>query len=299
MPISIGDTVPTVKDKNGDEIAIAPNSGVAVGDTVIVLKDKNGDDIVVKNGPISVGDTVICGKDQNGDDIVIKPGGCVPIDLKLVYENIIGQHTYVYRLSEDITYGRRDYPQLNLKIDYIMRCDGNMDDYVQDNVIVPGSLVHKPCGIAFVGLGSPDSYGDPGRGTWLWRLYPSPYATLGVGFDVDFGTGECMGGLTGCPGKLHFVDQNGGECKSEWCIHRWCIPNLLSYYTFWRPAGFTVRYIQIHTRDTISLFFPGNDAPHFTEIADIKACKGNICTSEEDNLCRDNKWCFTGVAGGD
>lgn len=291
MPIGVGDKVPVLPGGEGEDIVIAP-SIVGEGDTVVVLQDKNGDDIICCNGAIGVGDTVIVGKDQDGNDVIIKPGGCVPVDLKLIDEIVYTHRSYSYELSEEFTITDRfNYPQLNLKIDWIKRCQGGSDP--------PTIPKMYPCGAAWVGLGSPDSYGDPSMGTWLWRLWPNPYATLGFGHDMDLRTGQSMGNLTGNMGKLHWVDQSGGECKSEWCIWRWCIPNLLYYYTGgnWNPfVGFTVKYIHIHTRNTISLFF-GGDGAAISYIADIKMCHGNICTSEEDNLCRDNKWCLTGVAG--
>lgn len=290
MPIGVGDKVPVLPGGEGEDIVIAP-SIVGEGDTVVVLQDKNGDDIICCNGAIGVGDTVIVGKDQDGNDVIIKPGGCVPVDLKLIDEIVYTHHSYSYELSEEFTITDRfNYPQLNLKIDWIKRCQGGSDP--------PTIPKLHPCGAVWVGLGSPDSYGDPGEGSWLWRLYPNPYATLGAGFDMDLRTGATIGNLSGGMGKLHWVDQSGGECKSEWCIWRWCIPNLLYYYT--GPQNnvndFTVRYIHIHTRNTVSLFF-GGDGAAISYIADIKMCHGNICTSEEDNLCRDNKWCLTGVAG--
>jgi len=288
MPIGVGDKVPVLPGGEGEDIVIAP-SIVGEGDTVVVLQDKNGDDIICCNGAIGVGDTVIVGKDQDGNDVIIKPGGCVPVDLKLIDEIVYTHHSYSYELSEEFTItDRLNYPQLNLKIDWIKRCQGGSDP--------PTIPKLCPCGAVWVGLGSPDSYGDPSMGTWLWRLWPSPYATLGFGYDMDLRTGLSMGNNMG---KLHWVDQSGGECKSEWCIWRWCIPNLLWYYTRgnWNPFfGFTIKYIHIHTRNTASLFF-GGDGAAISYIADIKMCHGNICTSEEDNLCRDNKWCLTGVAG--
>lgn len=83
MPVGIGDIASIIKDKNGDDIVISP-SVVGEGDIGIVLQDQNGDNVVCCNGPIGVGDIASIVKDQNGDDVVIKPGGCVPVDLKLI-----------------------------------------------------------------------------------------------------------------------------------------------------------------------------------------------------------------------
>ncbi len=270
MPISIGDTVPTVKDKNGDEIAIAPNSSVAVGDTVITLKDKNGDDIIIKNGPIVVGDTVICAKDQNGDDVIIKPGGCEPIGLQLVGYSISNGKNWTYKLSEDITYQNwLHFDEINLKIDFfIPPCPGTP--------VIPNMY---PCGAVWVGFGTPDTYGVVGAGgKWLWRLIPNPYATLGFGYDMDLRTGKGAGGQIG-----------------NLTNNRWCIPNILYYYAMGsRFGGFineNIRYIRIHLRNSISLYF-GDGNPR-SNIVDIRMCKGHVCEGDPSplNACKDADWC--------
>lgn len=263
MPIGIGDTIPAGKDKNGDEIAIS-QSIIGEGDTGIILQDETGDDIVIVNGAVGVGDIAPIGVDKNGDLVIIQPGGCLPIDVSLIRTWLSTHRSYSYRLDEDFTINNRfDYPKLNLKVDWMMKCNGGS----MENPTIPDMY---PCGAVWLGLGSPDSYGDPGFGTWLWRLWPSPYYTLGFGFDMDLRTGESSGGVTGQMGKLVQID------LGEWIQNSWCVPNFLYYYTGggWNPyAGFTVRYLHFHIRNTISLYF-GGDGGAVSEIGGVNVCLG-------------------------
>jgi hypothetical protein len=305
MPISIGDTVPTVKDKNGDEIAIAPNSGVAVGDTVITLKDKNGDDIVIKNGPIAVGDTVICGKDQNGDDIVIKPGGCVPIDLKFAgrYYNI---NSISFKLSKPLLLTNSiSYPEINLKIDLtyirggepripLMYPDGAIwlmlgNHWTYGNPFTPQSEDPLPIPDWMLDMFPDDVIDNPWNtnSNWLSRLWPQAYATLGFGYDMDVRTQTTSGGgpCGGQMGKLIDLGEEEVENPSTGEMVpgrkiRWCIPNLLYYFGlmmgYRRSGPRVIEYLHIHIRNTISTFF--GDGDPFLMVNNVKMCKGKVCS---------------------
>jgi hypothetical protein len=258
--IDENELVKVFKDKNGQDVVFG-SSPISEGDTVMVIPSKNGDDIVVKNGPIAVGDYVGIMPTQNGDWVVIKPGGCLPIDVSLVRTWLGTHRSYSYRLAEDFTYtDRYNYPQLNLTINFNLKCDGGT--FPPEGPTIPNMY---PCGAVWVGMGSPDSYGDPGMGSWLWRLWPNPYATLGFGYDMDIRNGISAGGVTGAMGKL--VENNG-------ILNRWCVPNFLYYYTAMNNVtNFTVRYIHVHIRNTISLYF-GGDGGSVSSIADLNVCLG-------------------------
>jgi hypothetical protein len=261
--IDENDLVKIFKDKTGRDVVFG-SSPISEGDTVMVIPSKNSDDIVIKNGPIREGDYVGIVPVGNGDYIIIKPGGCAPVDLGLVKTWLSTHRSYSYRLAEDfIIKNRSNYPQLNLKIDFIKKClGGNLD-----NPTIPQMY---PCGAVWLGLGSPDTYGEPGRGTWLYRLWPNPYATLGLGMDMDIRTGESAAGVTGGMGELVQIPSGEGYTTT------WCVPNFLYYYTAgnWNPfINFTVRYLHVHIRNTATLFF-GGDGHSVSSIGDIKVCKG-------------------------
>lgn len=281
MPVGIGDIASIIKDKNGDDIVISP-SVVGEGDIGIVLQDQNGDNVVCCNGPIGVGDIASIVKDQNGDDVVIKPGGCEPCKLSLVYTSL-SPIIYVYKTCEEFTFTDRfNYPELNLKIDFApIRC-ASLDEVELPYGGEPSGLDWWPCGGVWVGLGSPDSYGDINMGRWLWILQRGPYMTIG---DLP---NTIINPAYSIYGEDYIPLMGSNIPGNPW---RWCITDLLSYYTAVNNVyNFTFRYIQVHIRSNISLYFgPGSNT---SLLHDIKLCKGVVCMDETG--CRNNppEWCY-------
>jgi hypothetical protein len=182
------------------------------------------------------------------DYAIIKPGGCMPIDLaRIIIDPSHPLNEYTYEMSKDFTFENRfSFPKLNLRIDFTLRC-GTLDEVVLPyNGEIPG-LNWWPCGGVWVGLGSPDSYGDVNKGSWLWMLRGSPYATISDLPNTIINPAYSIYG----EGYTPFMGFNiPGQ---PW---RWCVPNLLYYYTPVNAVNnFTARYIHVHIRSNPSLYF--------------------------------------------